>query len=88
MIYANPSLWLAVPAEVALCPQCGDELVVWIDEWDTMTGEITEVGFMTECREGGDGDHQEHQYWYDEWIHIDQLVYAWLKKNIRVDLSI
>lgn len=87
MIYANPSLWLAVPASVALCPQCGDELVVWLDEWDARTGEVTEVGFTTECSGDNDAGDGDHQYWYDEWIQIDQLVYAWLSAEVRVDLS-
>lgn len=81
----DPSKYITVPPGVALCPQCGNELVVWIDEWETETGTVTENGFTVECssdEEDGDG---EHQYWYDEWIRIDQIVYRWLSNAVRVE---
>lgn len=67
-----------IPKTVIVCPYCGGQLHLEVDEWDTKTRVPTEAGVHLSCEhETPNGpDHTEMPYVY--WLPAQRTVYAWI----------
>lgn len=84
---------LRLPSRFA-CPECGDRLLVEVDEWSTGTGVPTAGGYRVMCEADTDAelaawnrdeDYRDgHRMWQSDWQHVDDLVGRWMVRNVRV----
>ena len=93
---------IKVPVEIAICPICGAEIVLDIDEWeedDNGQWMAFETGVHCTCITEPDidspeelkqfqGFYREHfQMPYVDWLPVDMKVHKWLGENYRFKLK-
>lgn len=90
----NRSKLPEIPQEIAVCPICGEPIVIDdIDEWESETGRVTECGLHINCVTEPD-DPNDHNWWnwhyqmpYVDWLPVQQRVYQWFDQNFRIDVT-
>lgn len=84
-----------IPKEVAVCPICEAHLVIEdIDEWEAVTGRVTENGFTITCVTQPDLDDDDYEDWfrghyampYVYWLSVEMKVYRWFDGHYRLAL--
>lgn len=78
-----------IPKHVALCPHCrGDgKLMLEVDEWEE-DGTPTEEGIHVSCVNETDDTNDIHYHMpYVYWLPLEDIVYRWAVKHIRVTES-
>jgi hypothetical protein len=94
---------VAVPKDVAVCPECKAELTVEIMEWGTEDGRCDGPGaFNVSCTREDDGlakleagEIDERLYysdyqergWQSDWQPVIDRVGRWLEANVRVEVK-
>jgi len=71
---------MPVPRDVAVCPECGGELEVECDCWDTDTGKPLEECIYPTCS----NEIMEHRCWQGEWMPARMRVIRWLQATYRI----
>lgn len=75
------SLEQPIPTSVVVCPYCGGQLHLEVDEWDYETGVPTEAGVHASCEHETDSgrDHYEKPYVY--WLPVIGVIHRWILKT-------
>lgn len=78
-----------VPKRVAVCPECGGELLVQVCAWDTETMRpIRDEGIEVDCVNEPDPDDEDaesqHRWWQGEWMATLDKVRLWASRHLRV----
>lgn len=91
----EPPLWklkddqrgLYVPQNVALCPECGDDLIARSMEWEQESGRPVATGIEIECvsflRESLDQSANAHEFRQCDWQGVRDKIAKWC--SARVD---
>jgi hypothetical protein len=76
-----------VPSHVAVCPECGADLILEVVEWEDDTKHPTQGGCLVSCRLDSVNDEsgEPHQMFQSDWAHIDWCVFEWASKNVQVN---
>jgi hypothetical protein len=90
MPFVNPSEWIAVPGDIAVCPICNAPIVVEANVWESGTGRIVEFGI--ECTTEPDIDSDEWPDWhawhyrmpYVDWPPLERPIRRWLDRTYRI----
>jgi hypothetical protein len=72
-----------LPADVAVCPECGGRIQVEIWGWETETRIPTEGGCIFMC-ETDTTTHRTYSHAYGGWTEAIQPWLAWVAANIVV----
>lgn len=80
---------IAVPEEVAVCPECKAGLSLELTEWESDTGLPTQYGFELACDAIGgwerapDDKWDTHRWWQSDWQPIHDTVRDWVRRRVR-----
>jgi len=80
LMLAGPHTAVAVPAEIAVCPECSGSLRVRACAWDEETGLPHAAELEVNCvRERFDGVTRRwnHQWWQSEWQPVRDAITKW-----------
>lgn len=67
-----------VPRDVAVCPECGGDLWVMAEAWETKTDCPVADSLTIECDKNtyGDGTFR-HRWWQSDWQPVRDAVTKW-----------
>lgn len=63
-----------VPKYIAVCPECGSQLIAESMEWIEKTGQPTIGGLTVDCRAGG---MRPHRFYQSDWQGVINQVEKW-----------
>lgn len=80
-IPANRPTGFDIPQSVAVCPECGAQLHVEFEEWETETGKPTYEGMDVSCyEEDFDNPETSHRHWQCDWQPVINEVWKYVKE--------
>jgi hypothetical protein len=72
---------IKLPPSIAQCPECDGDVLLEIDEWETVTGIPTSAGCTYRCANEDDGHYRMP---YVDWLPVERIWYAWIADHVRV----
>lgn len=89
---------IKVPVEVAVCPDCKQQLTIYGDGWEEQDDGWMLDSFTISCAtepdieddgwdEWGEAHEQSFDMPYVYWLPVTETIKAWVNKNYRFDLS-
>ena len=89
---------IKIPLDVAICPICGADVYVDIDEWEQNedgTWKVSDCGVHCNCTTEPAIATDEWEEWfyghwsmpYVDWLPVDEKVRVWLIQNYRFDIK-
>lgn len=93
-----PDAPIKIPPSVAVCPICGEEVVIEIEEWEQLgdgSWAVTDGGVHVDCITEPDIDSDEWDEWHDghwnmpyvDWLPVQMKVYRWLRRHYRFQVN-
>ena len=84
LTYVDSGTLLRCPSNIAVCPECGGEILITMQDWETTTRKV--IGITIECKSENWNDRATwHPRWGSNWYRTTNDILNWIKKHIRVN---
>ena len=82
--YIGTDALVRCPSNVAVCPRCGGEILITIQDWEAVSRKV--IGITVECESENWNDRETwHPRWGSHWYQVTNKVLDWMGNNIRID---